>query len=98
MARGVNHSIHGIGDLVSGMAGQILGKGIAKELAARPLGAAREQLGPFKDCVRNGYGCFHTIRITTLRSVTLLGLFGKAHDQQRGVAEIGTGFRCKTAD
>ena len=73
MARGVNHSIHGIGDLVSGMAGQILGKGIAKELAARPLGAAREQLGPFKDRVRNGYGCFHTISITTLRSWGGLG-------------------------
>ena len=47
ITRGVNDAIHGIGDLVSAMAGKILGKGIAKELAAGPLCTAREQLGPF---------------------------------------------------
>ena len=73
MACGVNDSIHGIGDLVSGMAGKILGKGIAKELAAGPLCTAREQLGPFKDRVRNGYGCFHTISITTLAKQEFIG-------------------------
>ena len=81
MARGVNHSIHGMGDLVSGMAGKTLGKGIAKELAAGPLGTAREQLGPFKDRVQNGYGCLYTISITTLRSRTFWGRLGKAHGQ-----------------
>ena len=32
-------AIHGIGDLVSGMAGKILAQGITKDLASRPLGA-----------------------------------------------------------
>jgi hypothetical protein len=67
IARGVNDPIHGIGDLVSGMAGKILGKGIAKELAAGPLCAARKQLSPFKDGVGDRYSCFHTISITTLQ-------------------------------
>ncbi len=66
IARSVHDAIYGIGDLVTGMADKILGKGVAKELAARPLYTVREQLGPFEDGVRNGYDCFHTIRMTEL--------------------------------
>lgn len=72
IARDVNDPIHGIGDLVSGMAGKILGKGLAKELAAGPLGTARKQLGPFKEGVRNGHRCFYAISITKLRIRNLL--------------------------
>ncbi len=48
LARGINDAIHRSGDLVTGMAGQILGKGIAKELAAGSIGSSREQFGLLK--------------------------------------------------
>ena len=66
IARGVDDAIHGSGDLVSRMPGKILRKGVTKELAAGPFGAARKQFGLFKDGVRYGYSRFHTISITKL--------------------------------
>lgn len=56
--------IHGLGDFVRGMAGQVLAQGIAEKPAARLACATGKTLSSIKEIVRNRNRCFHTRSIT----------------------------------